>query len=155
MYLQYDKQEAVKTVQKFLRKIYEDKYPIPISGYFDSVTKKATEEIQIESGLLPSGIINYETFEAITRKYNEILLSQKATLTLGYPRAFPIIQGKYAAELFDLNRIISVVLNYYGIPHNIIGGSFYSDATADAVRELQKIYLLPLNDISMRYSTPS
>ena len=44
MYLQYDKQEAVKAVQKFLRKIYEDKYPIPISGYFDSVTKKATEK---------------------------------------------------------------------------------------------------------------
>ena len=66
--------KKVRNLQNMLRKInlYENILPeVIVDGIFDDITEKAVMDFQKRKGLLPTGVVDIETFEKIVEEYKK------------------------------------------------------------------------------------
>lgn len=71
--------ESVRQLQTYLSKISEYNNNIPkvsITGYFGNDTERAVLAFQRANNLPPKGVVGLSTWEAISRQYNDISLSE-------------------------------------------------------------------------------
>ena len=142
-------QEAVYNLQRYLRQLsYTDPRisSPPEDGIFGEATKKSLTEFQRTHALLPSGVADKETWDAL---YAEYLLS---TALYAPPRAldiFPRVPDGYSVspgDEFFLVNIIQFLLNELRILYDsfipLLISGVYDDATAANIREFQRKNLL-------------
>lgn len=141
-----DRSAAVSELQRFLRRIESEKNGIPliaIDGVFDQRTRRAVMDAQRNSGLPMTGTVDLNTWNAI---YSEYLRLREEILGV-FP--FPInSENDVITEdtVGDLVIILKLMLRELTVDYDFdtldtVG--IYDEATANAVRNFQKVNGLP------------
>lgn len=150
---------AVYNLQRYLRQLsYTDPgiSAPPQDGIFEEKTRKSLIEFQRAHSLVPNGIADKDTWDAL---YSEYLLS---TALYAPPRTldvFPRVPDGYAVSLGDeffLVSIIQFLLNELRIIYDsfipLLVSGVYDEATAANIRDFQRKNLL---DDSGRVDKPT
>ena len=142
-------QSAVYNLQRYLRQIsYTDPRisAPPQDGIFDDKTRKSLTEFQRAHSLVPSGVADKETWDALYREYllSTALYSPPRTLDV-----FPRVPDGYAVSLGDeffLVSIIQFLLNELRIVYDsfipLLISGVYDEATAENIRNFQRKNLI-------------
>ena len=136
----------VRTIQYYLSVIAyfnSNLAPVPLTNVFDSATIDAVERFQRYYGLDPTGIIDNETWNVITRIYTETVAAlpegyqgQNAKL---YPGFF-LTKGQRNGSVSDLQTYLSFIAsNIREIPSVSVTG-YYGDQTEASVSRFQELF---------------
>ena len=135
---------AVYNLQRYLRQLsYTDKrIPAPpVDGIFGEQTKKSLIEFQRAHSLLPNGIADKATWDAL---YAEYLLSRSLYAPPMALDVFPRTPDGYSVSLGDeffLVSIIQFLLNELRIVYDtfipLLVNGVYNEATAENIRDFQ------------------
>ena len=136
---------TVYNLQRYLRQLsYTDKRisAPPVDGIFGEQTKKSLTEFQRAHALLPSGIADKVTWDAL---YSEYLLSRALYEP---PRAldiFPRTPDGYSVSIGDEFFLVSVIqflLNELRTAYDsfipLLVSGVYNEATAENIRDFQR-----------------
>lgn len=138
-----DEKNRITAVQRMLRSIaLAEKLPnpIPVTGVFDKTTEEALKTFQRQSGLPQSGEYNIDTWNALKKKYLEIVNELESPIGI---TPYPNIVGYTlsSGERSELVCITQIMLNslrlYYNIPY-VIQSGVYDTQTKDAVKIFQR-----------------
>ncbi len=136
----------VRTVQYYLSIIAYfngNLEPVPLNGIFDSATVAAVERFQQFYGLEPTGIVDTETWNTISRIYRETVESlpqgyegENAKL---YPGFF-LSEGMRNQSVEDLQTYLNFIgRNIAELPEVSVTG-YFGEQTEAAVREFQRLF---------------
>lgn len=141
-----NKREAITNLQRYLRRLsFEglDGERLPVDGIFDRATENAVSEFQRTNGLSVTGVADKATWDAIFEKYRRITEDERNTRGL---YLFPDSPSDYAVSAGDtlmLVRIIQMLLlelrSAYDVFEDITESGTYDSATAEGIREFQRI----------------
>lgn len=147
MYRIYDKPEAIRRVQNYLRVVGNPEIFIFPSGIYDDNTRRSVIDFQTERNIEPSGEVDRITFNQLFLEFLTINKNNELTRKLDSFLRFPLMPGESAGGMVHLNRSLARVLDYYGYTHRLRNSNFYSNETSEAVRILRGIYLLEEKDM--------
>ena len=147
---QFTTKDAIKNLQTYLRaqmRIYPNALQVPVDGIFDSATKNALIDFQLRNSLSPTGVADRITHELLYEQYLDIT---KSTALSNPIIPFPSYPENYVIKKGDKSFLVTVLqhmINEIGVVYNTlplleINGE-YDDETENAVRQFQKINLLP------------
>lgn len=142
MYRINDKAAAIRNIQRFLAKISSDRAVVP-SGVYDEDTRLAVIDFQKRMDIAPSGAVDRGTLDMLYAEYISKAKTETLARGVGSFISFPLREGNMDGAVIHLNKTLSDLLDHYGITHRLRSSSFYSSETAEAVRIMRKIYLLP------------
>lgn len=142
MYRVNDRTSAIKNVQGYLSTLFAGEINIAPNGVYDDKTRLAVLEFQRRNGLAPNGIVDLLTFEFLYSSYREKQMKNK----VGKTPDLPFFPGDYSDEMREINKMLSVLLDYYRIDHSVIENGYYSKETSDAVNKMRKIFLMQGGD---------
>lgn len=130
-------------LQKQLRSSYDARLgeqAVPIDGVLGAATVAAIKEVQKRAGLVPDGIVNYPTWLAIVREFEEYqaLVDLPQSIRPFPPGLSYKVEG---GEISDLVMIIQIILNALSFDYDEIElreiSGIYDEATQNAVRAFQ------------------
>jgi peptidoglycan DL-endopeptidase LytE len=121
----------VKVLQQNLKLLGYFKYP-EITGYFGTITQDAVKRFQQANGLSATGVADARTVQLIQNAVRHPSVKS--------PQANVLKIGSRGAEVSKLQQNLKQ-LGYFTYP-KITG--YYGTVTADAVRQFQKQYQLPV-----------
>lgn len=147
MYMVYDKPEAIRQIQIYLRVAGNPDFFIFPSGIYDENTRLAVLDFQSKWKITPSGEVDRITFDKLYEEYVETNKKNELNQRLDSFISLPIFPGDISEEIMHINRTLARVLDYYGFTHRLRSSNFYSDETAEAVRILRGIYSLEERNI--------
>ena len=150
MHNQFEKQ-AVTNLQRYLRQLaYEDATLIqpPIDGIFDTVTRRALTEFQLNNKLPPTGTADRATWDLLFQLY---LKSISVNSPPRSPNILPRNMYNNSLKLRDssfyvtaLQFMLRELSRNYGEIFNIGVTGSYDEDTASAVKHFQRINGLPI-----------
>ena len=136
---------AVYNLQRYLRQLsytYPRISSPPQDGIFGDKTKKSLTEFQRANSLIPSGVADKESWDALYAAY---LLSTAAYAPPRPLDVFPRVPDGYSVSLGDeffLVSIIQFLLNELRIVYDsfipIFVSGVYDEATAENIRQFQR-----------------
>ena len=141
-----DRGAAISELQRFLRRLESEKTGLPliaIDGVFDQRTRSAVMDAQRNSGLPMTGTVDLDTWNAI---YNEYLrLGEEIAGIFPFP-INPENDEITEDTIGDLVIILKLMLRELTLDYDFdtldtVG--VYDEATANAVRNFQKVNRLP------------
>ncbi len=135
MYQIDDRVAAIKEVQRLLG--------LNQTGIYDVTTRKMVRTIQEAYSLNKSGVVDYETFSAISREYRKRLRTQNRYL---YSAKYPYRIGNIHTNVSLIHSALSPVLVDYGYEGDIPSGSFLGENTIKSSNYLRKIFRMPTSD---------
>lgn len=117
--------------------------PVPRSQYFGPETVAAVERFQNFYGLTPTGIVDNETWQTISRIYTETV----ASLPQGYEGSnaklypgFFLTEGMRGENISDLQTYLNKISqNIPEVPSVSVTG-YFGEQTENAVREFQRLF---------------
>lgn len=141
-----DRSAAISQLQSYLRRIENEKNGLPLvatDGIFDQRTRTAVMDAQRRNGLPMTGTVDLDTWNAIYREYLHL---EEEILGI-----FPFLDtpGEYEITeetVGDLVIILKLMLREVTIDFDfdtIDSIGIYDEATANAVRKIQRIHRLP------------
>ena len=142
MYRIYDRAEAIRSVQRYLRIVGNPNVFVAPSGVYDENTRQSVIDFQERMLLEPTGMVDYHTFVKIYEEYLKYIMRAKVKEDAGAFASFPFLPGDMNEKLIHINRLARDIMNYYGFTNRIRDDSFYSEETARAVEILRSVYLL-------------
>ena len=142
--------EAITNLQRYLRRLsYEglEGYRVPIDGIFDTATRNALIRFQQSVGLPETGVADKLTWDTLFEEYSQAVRDEKESRGLFFFPTYPENYEVTPGEAWLLVNIIQLLLlelrAVYGIFEDITESGVYDKATEDAIREFQRINLLP------------
>ena len=142
MYRIYDKVEAIRNIQKYLRSLGNTDFSIAPSGVYDENTRLSVIDFQKSRGLVPTGTVDYDTFTILKAEYDNATNRYRVREATDSFISFPILPGESRDELLHINRLLKSILDYYGFTHRLRESNFYSKETSDSVMLLRRVYIL-------------
>ena len=143
-----NQQAEIYELQTMLRLIAQADGSIPLvnpDGIFGPETERAVLSFQSNMGLPPTGIVDFQTWTAITDAYRTAQVMTQRGLAL-----FPFPNGGYTVEKnekSDLVSLIQIVLSGVGVAYDRFSdikiSGIYDEETITAVRTFQKFNRLP------------
>ena len=106
---QNNEREAVRNIQRYLRRLsYTEAAipPVPIDGIFGEATRASLMAFQKMNGLDESGVADRESWELLYKRYLEV--SERYTPPSGFS-VFPRIPRDYAMGIGEVSFAVSVV----------------------------------------------
>ena len=137
MYRIDDAVSALKEVQRLLN--------VNQTGIYDTSTKKAVEQIQLNYGLKRADVVNYKTFNAILSEYNKRKMRELNSNYLFNP-IFPYTIGDMDDNVGLINDALRLVLADYVYEDAVPRGKYLSANTITASNFLRKIFKMDLSD---------
>jgi hypothetical protein len=142
----YDKTEAIRDVQTFLRVVGDPNIFVAPSGVFDDNTRLSVIEFQSRFSLEPTGVVDYESFNLLYREYVLATSNEQTREITDSFIDFPLSPGDFKKEMTHINRTLARLLDYYGHTHRLRSNNFYSNETSLAVKILRSVYMLGEDD---------
>nr|WP_300093816.1 peptidoglycan-binding domain-containing protein [Sedimentibacter sp.] len=143
---------AITEIQRYLRNI-SNSHPeislVELSGKYDVQTRKAVEEFQHLSGIPVTGKVDYITWNTMVKENNLHMKSKEMPYKLPCrANDFGKIAGGYSGDIvyvlkIMLNNFCRKYKNYKKLEIN----DKYDHETEEAVKEFQKISMLPVTGI--------
>lgn len=140
MYRINDKASAIKTIQRYLSKIYRDSMLISENGIFDKQTILALNKFQTEENIDIENYVGYNTFEKLYNRYMNEIEKAELDITLQNTSDFTYKPGEYSDVIYDINKLLIDILTYYGEFNFPNLNGYYSNETADAVLKARQIF---------------
>ena len=137
MYRIDDTVSALKEVQRLLN--------VNQTGIYDTSTKKAVEQIQLNYGLKRADVVNYKTFNAILAEYNKREMRELNSNYLFKP-VFPYTIGDMDDNVGLINDALRLVLSDYVYEDAAPRGNYLNESTITASNFLRKIFKMDLSD---------
>lgn len=137
MYRIDDTVSALKEVQRLLN--------VNQTGIYDTSTKKAVEQIQLNYGLKRADVVNYKTFNAILAEYNKREMRELNSNYLFKP-VFPYTIGDMDDNVGLINDALRLVLSDYVYEDAAPRGNYLNENTITASNFLRKIFKMDLSD---------
>lgn len=142
-----DRGMRIRVLQRMLRALAEP--DVRENGQYDEVTREAVRRFQRMRGYPATGIADRRTWEEMSRLYWE----REAEVMIEGIRPFVGRERRiYPRERSDLVMILQLVLNELGIRYDGLGpiplSGIYDEMTEGAVREFQRINLLPMDGVT-------
>ncbi len=123
MYHISNKQEPIKEVQIALFALgYGESHLVPIDGIFGENTRNAILHFQQENGLIPSGVVDYETF--IQLKNKKIEVEKGANI---FP--FPLKEGDNNEKVAHLHAALNILFTENNNGNNPLTGTLFDSQT--------------------------
>lgn len=140
MYRINDKSAAIKTVQKYLSKIYGETHIISQNGIFDENTVLALNKFQNENNLETKKYIDYQDFVILYDLYVSAIEREKISGSVGIGINYPISRGYRNHEMINVNRMLLDITRHYGhfIPIKI--NDYFSFYTLQALEIINDIF---------------
>lgn len=145
MYIQDNRSAAIKRIQSYLYEIQmfeEHSSQVPQDGIFGEETRAAILDFQKHTELNETGIVNYETFQALSdtaKKYKE---ENERYPFLYSISGFPLQFGGSGADVEALHALLRSLSQYLKDLPPIPRGAYYSHDTEKAIRYMQDVFLL-------------
>lgn len=142
-----DREMRTRILQRMLRALAES--DVRESGQYDEATREAVRRFQRMRGYPSTGIADRRTWEEMSRLYRE----READAMIEGIRPFVGRERRiYPRERSDLVMILQLILNELRIRYDGFGpiplSGIYDELTEEAVREFQRINLLPTDGIT-------
>ena len=141
---------AVRNLQRYLRHLsyfIEEIGEVPIDGIFGSDTEAALRAFQKIVGLPPTGRADAVTWDRLFRAYTNSIEQRQEPLRIAN---FPQIPENYTVEIGNVQFLVSIIQNalqelrsVYDSIGEVLPTGTYDIATANAVREFQRLQGLP------------
>ncbi len=147
MYDIREKSEAIREIKKYLFLVSERMHPdvprVTIDGIYDTETGKAVTEFQKIQRLPATGVVDYDTFQALYADYKLIIDEDEMQDYVLTSRGFPISQGAVGEDVRALNMLISELSKEYPELAGIRIVNAYTAQTARAVSYLRSLFGYP------------
>lgn len=130
-----DQRPYVLEIQSYLRAIQRDRYgatTVPLDGFYGADTAAGVSQFQTSIGLPRTGTVDQPTWDALVIANREIQLRTAPPLRIQGLRTPPLQPGDEGNAVVFLNVML-------GTPETV-----YTTATEQAIRDIQKISLLPV-----------
>lgn len=141
---------AVANLQRYLRTLYyfdDALSPTPVDGVFDRATEEAVRRFQQQERLPVTGRADQETWERLFDRYEKEKAFRRAPSRLAY---FPRVPEGYRVRVGEEQFLVRVIQNAlqeiaidFSFPFAVPQSGRYDEATANAVRVLQRVSGLP------------
>ena len=133
--------EAVQYYLAFLGYFYPQLAPIPISGFFDDMTRDAVFTFQNAYGLPVTGEINLETYYTIERAYKETVAQLPANYQSAIGEPYPgrfLVEGDRGEEVRVIQGYLSRISRTDSAIPDVAADGIFGPQTKRAVVALQK-----------------
>lgn len=133
-------QEAIFNLQKYLRAIsYVDDSVIapPIDGIFDSVTEQSVRSFQASHSLLPNGIVDKPTWDAIYEEYKLTLIDDLPFFP-AYPPNYAAKRGEESVFVSIIQILLRELSSVYDEFEEIEISGIFDEATENAIKDFQR-----------------
>ena len=133
--------EAVQYYLAFLGYFYPQLAPIPISGFFDEMTRDAVFTFQNAYGLPVTGEINLETYYTIERAYKETVAQLPANYQSAIGEPYPgrfLVEGDRGEEVRVIQGYLSRISRTDSAIPDVAADGIFGPQTKRAVVALQK-----------------
>ena len=150
MYRIFDKESAIREIQKYLYRLSDKYKDIPRvfpDGVWGDASREATLYFQRIFGLSPSGVVNNITFDRLYKEYRNILFHDDAEKFPESASSFPYKFGDRGCTVLKINHSLEELRKYYGDITSVRTNDFFSRDTEEAVRDIRSIFGLPGNPI--------
>ncbi|MBQ5887480.1 MAG: peptidoglycan-binding protein [Clostridia bacterium] len=142
-----DREMRTRILQRMLRALAES--DVRESGQYDEATREAVRRFQRMRGYPATGIADRRTWEEMSRLYRE----RETDARVEGIRPFVGRERRiYPRERSDLVMILQLILNELRVRYDGFGpiplSGIYDEMTEEAVREFQRINLLPTDGIT-------
>lgn len=149
MYFLSDTASAIREVQRFLYVVsynVNDEIPrVAIDGIYGPETELAVRSFQRIYGLEVTGVVDLATFNTLYVAYLEVVEDQSYSDTILTDEGFPITLGTQNNDVVLLHLLINELgKTYADIGFVNVKSSYFSEESQNAVKELQKIFNLPV-----------
>ncbi len=142
-----NKQAEIYELQTMLRLLAQTDGSVPSvnpDGIFGPETERAVLAFQSNTGLSPTGIVDFGTWTAITTAYRSTrAFTQKGIALFPFPPGYTVERN----EKSDLVCIIQIMLSGIDVAYDSFSdikiSGIYDESTENAVRLFQKINRLP------------
>ena len=132
--------EAVQYYLAFLGYFYPQLPPIPITGFFDELTRDAVFTFQKEYGLPVTGVVDLNTYYTIERAYKNAVADLPANYQSAIGEPYPgrfLVEGDRGEEVRVIQRYISRIgRTDPAVPEITVDGIF-GPQTKAAVQAIQ------------------
>ncbi len=122
--------------------------PVPRSSYFGPETVAAVKRFQEFYGLSPTGIVDNETWQTISRIYTETVASLPAGYQGSNAKLYPgffLTEGMRSENVKDLQTYLNLISqNIPEVPSVSVTG-FFGEQTENTVREFQRLFALEVS----------
>ena len=133
-------QEAIFNLQKYLRAIsYVDDSVIapPQDGIFDSATEQSVRSFQASHSLLPNGIVDKNTWDAIYEEYKLTLIDESLPFFPASPKNYSASLGEESVFISIIQILLRELTSVYDNFGEIEISGIFDSATENAIKELQ------------------
>jgi hypothetical protein len=138
MYNIEDKVSAVRTLQKYLKKIYGDETSLNQNGILDDNTLIALNRFQRENGFSIEAYADFKSFDAIYDAYITEVIREK-TRKFAHDTTFPLKRGDQSYSVLLLNTMLREILDYYSMLHYTPKTDYFSFDTEKSARIIREI----------------
>ncbi|MBQ9112515.1 MAG: peptidoglycan-binding protein [Clostridia bacterium] len=145
-----NREQAITNLQRYLRRLsYEglEGNRVPIDGIFDTATRDALIQFQQDMGLPATGVADKRTWDLL---FSEFLKATDTERNSEGLFLFPKDPPDYAVSPGDALLLVSMIQLLllelratYDIFEDIVESGIYDENTEKAIREFQRINLLP------------
>ena len=141
-----DREMRTRVLQRMLGALADPS--IQENGLYDEPTREAVREFQRMRGYPATGLADRRTWEEMSRLYRE----REMDSVIEGIRPFVGRQRRiYPRERSDLVMILQLILNELRLRYDGFGpiplSGIYDEMTEDAVRQFQRINLLPMDGV--------
>jgi peptidoglycan hydrolase-like protein with peptidoglycan-binding domain len=136
---------GVQSIQYYLAVIayFNDSIPTPpFDGIFGEATEQSVKAFQRELGLEPSGIVDRATWNAIVKRYDEVIAALPSAVgeesaATAYPGSF-LSLGRQGEEVLRLQRFINDAAARYSYVPAVAEDGIFGQSTERAVKAIQE-----------------
>ena len=151
MYDIRNREDAIRELNGYLLDIaYEDpRIPrVSLEPIFSKRTTEAVLAFQRTEGMMPSGIVDFETWQALWERAREIRRARALERDTSIPSGLPLGIGSVGHPVLVLQSTIGELSDDYDELPRIATTGSYRNGTAYAVSLLQKKYGLPQTGVT-------
>lgn len=139
MYHITDNEAAIKSVQRYLSKIYKNSAAVSQNGQWDENTVAALNRFQSENQMELTSFVDYLTHAALYEAYTDAIIQDNVNRN-NPSISFPLKKGDQSFEIEKINSILSEILRRYSFFEALPDGDYFSAITEKAVMLISEIF---------------
>lgn len=138
MYQITDKEAAIKSIQKYLSKIYKDEIMVSETGFFDQNTLLALNRFQNENALKEATYVDYYNFTLLFDRY--MIETERENRRKNANVTYPLTRGYKNPEMYGINNMLLGITRHYGHFIPISVSDYFSEDTENALKIVNDIF---------------